>query len=260
MPKIEWMGSPNFWVGRAHNSKVIAIVDHIMDDASIANVHDWFQNTRVGDKRVSAHFGVAKDGRIWQWVHTEDTAWANGVDNLPDTTIGWIADKVVKQGVNPNTLTVSIEHEGKPGDAVTQAQYEATVWLHKLLIAKYGIPVDRDHIIGHYQINSIDKADCPKWSKDFWLKLLPDLKAPINHISNEVPKEFGPGTVILDGAWVRAAPSFGDDGVVLRTLPIGTVLSFVGLITDGPAFQGGTTWYQISPADGDGWIHSKEIG
>jgi hypothetical protein len=54
-------------------------------------------------------------------------------------------------------------------------QYQATLWLHKQLIAKHGIPIDEGHIIGHYRIDSVNRPNCP--GPGFpWQRLFSDLK------------------------------------------------------------------------------------
>jgi N-acetylmuramoyl-L-alanine amidase len=80
-PAATWHGSPNYWTGR-NGQKVIAIVDHIMQ-ATMESADSWFLNPA---SEVSAHFGVARDGRVYQWVRLSNSAWANGIMNKPDTT------------------------------------------------------------------------------------------------------------------------------------------------------------------------------
>lgn len=153
--EIAWKGSPNFTAGREYGPPV-AIIDHIMA-GSIGSATSWFANSA---SQVSAHFGVAKDGRIYQYVKTSDSAWANGIVNKPNLAIGWIKD-AIKKKLWLNALTVSIEHEGQPGDEMPEAQYQATLWLHRQLIAEFGIPADRDHICRHADIDSVSRANCP---------------------------------------------------------------------------------------------------
>lgn len=109
---------------------------------------------------ASAHFGVALDGRIWQWVRIEDTAWANGFVNLSEYSPSWVAEADAK-GVNINTLTVSIEHEGKTGQPFSEVQYQASLWLHRQIIAATGIVPSRENIIGHYQVDIVNRRFCP---------------------------------------------------------------------------------------------------
>ena len=169
MVQAEWRGSPNFWKGR-DGQKVVAIVDHIMA-GTLGGTDSWFRNPA---SEVSAHYGIGRDGRVWQWVATGDTAWANGLLNKPDTGISWLA-ACVAHSTNPNRVTISIEHEGQTGDSFTEAQYQATLALHRYLVAAFAIPVDDQHIIGHCRIDSINRAQCP--GKGFpWARLFADLR------------------------------------------------------------------------------------
>lgn len=167
-PNITWVGSPNHYNGRSGQS-IVAIVDHIMV-GTMESTRGWFNNPA---SEVSSTFGVAKDGRIHQYVALENGAWANGITEAVDVSIDWLVN-AVRTGVNPNNLTVSIEHEGSSGDVMPEAQYQASLALHRWLIDTYNIPVDRKHIIGHYQIMSRTKANCP--GKGFpWARLMKDL-------------------------------------------------------------------------------------
>jgi len=156
--KIEWVGSPNFWAGRK-GKKIKAIVNHITAGLMPGTL-SWMQNP---DAQASANYLVTRDGRILQLVKNEDTAWANGVVNKPSWSL--------YDGTNPNRYTISIEHEGLDGDSLTGEQYQATLWLHRQLIDKYNLPVDNDHIIGHYRIDSVNRPHCPgpqfPWSRLF---------------------------------------------------------------------------------------------
>jgi N-acetyl-anhydromuramyl-L-alanine amidase AmpD len=162
--EIKWVGSPNYYKGRS--CRIIAIVNHIMC-GTLSGTDSWFQNRA---SQVSAHYGVGKDGSIHQYVRDEDTAWAVGLVQNPT----WRLYNQVKGHVN--SATISIEHEGHPEDGLTEAQYQATLWLHRKLIAEHGIPVDRDHIIGHCELDSVNRRDCPG-PKFPWDRLFRDLGA-----------------------------------------------------------------------------------
>jgi len=159
---IIWKGSPNFSSPKGY--KNIAIVDHIMA-GTLAGTDSWFANP---DSKVSSHFGVGKNGEIHQYVNLNNPAWANGGVNKPS----W---PLLIPGVNPNYYTVSIEHEGNSGDVMPEAQYQATLALHRWLIETLGISVTRDNIIGHYRIDSVNKANCPGTGFT-WDRLFEDLK------------------------------------------------------------------------------------
>jgi|GEM_PF-2437898 len=269
--KIVWRGSPNFWSGRDGQTPV-AICDHIMQ-GSLEASDGWFKNRRSD---VSSHFGVGQDGRIWQWVKAEDTAWANGILQSPDTSLDWLAE-CVRRNINPNSRTISIEHEGYSGKAFPDAQYQATLWLHRYLCQNYNIQPDRHHIIGHYQITARDRAGCP--GNTFpWDKLINDLGSagavvqppvvtpPSNGtdwtqgVTGVVKMQFGPAAITSNNSFVRSRPSLtAGDGTLVRTLNKGTVLHFSGYTDVGPEFRGESRWYLITEADGGGWIHSLMI-
>ena len=85
-------------------------------------------------------------------------------------------------GTNPNRYTISIEHEGygsNGGDGnLTEQQYQATLRLHRQLINKWNIPIDRNHIIGHFEIDKINRPNCP--GKAFpWDRLMKDLTSGV---------------------------------------------------------------------------------
>jgi N-acetyl-anhydromuramyl-L-alanine amidase AmpD len=178
----------NFWSGRG-NQHPVAIVEHIMQ-GNIDSTLRYF-NGESGKYPVSAHYGVARDGRIWQFVLEENTAWSNGIIQQPDSELAWIKD-AQEQGLNLNTLTISIQYEGKSGEPFTEAQYEAAVALHKRIIEKWQIPADNVHIVGHHQLDSIDRAANPGPSFP-WARLLQDLNMsePRFHTESvfEAPRE-----------------------------------------------------------------------
>ncbi len=135
---------------------------------TLAGTDSWFRDP---SSRVSAHYGIGKDGTIHQYVREEDAAWANGVVNRPS----WpLLDRF--PGVNPNLYTLSIEHEGYPGEPFTEAMYRASLDLTRWLVFRWRIPVDRDHLIGHYRLDSVDRPDCPGPAFP-WDRLFADLAA-----------------------------------------------------------------------------------
>ena len=177
---MTWKGSPNFSSPKGY--KIIAIVDHIMS-GTLAGTDSWFANPA---SQVSSHFGVGKKGEIHQYVDLKNPAWANGGVNKPS----W---PLLIPGVNPNYYTVSIEHEGESGDVMPEAQYQATLALHRWLIETLNIPVTRDNIIGHYRIDSVNKSGCPGTGFP-WDRLFQDLKG-VDTVDEGI-LIFGPDDVV----------------------------------------------------------------
>ncbi len=160
--EVKFKASPNYKAGRK-GKRIIAIVDHITA-GSYPGCLSWMQNP---DSKASAHYLINRAGEIFQLVRDEDTAYHAGIANKP--TWG------LYDGSNPNYYTLGIEHECLGGGELTEAQYQATLWLHRELTKKYNLPIDNNHIIGHYRIDSVNRPNCP--GKDFpWERLFKDLK------------------------------------------------------------------------------------
>jgi N-acetylmuramoyl-L-alanine amidase/Bacterial Ig domain len=108
------------------------VVIHTTDGGSFAGNVWWLSGAH---SHASAHYVVSRDGHIDQLVHLSDIAWHAG---------NW---KV-------NAHSIGIEHVGDTYDPAgfPLGQYRASARLVGWLVRRYGIPVDREHIIGHYQV------------------------------------------------------------------------------------------------------------
>lgn len=160
--------SPNQEEGRK-GWKPDIIVCHITD-GNFEGAVSWLCNSA---SKASAHFVVSRKGEITQLVDLKNTGWANGTaTNASDkryygkSTLKSVRDRKT----NANYYTVSIETEGfstTTKGALTDIQKIAIIELIKhirLEIKKiYGIdiPIDRQHIVGHYEITPITKPNCP---------------------------------------------------------------------------------------------------
>ena len=124
--------SSNYSGGRSGES-VRYVVIHTMQGSYSGSI-SWFQNPAAG---ASAHYNIrSSDGEITQMVHERDTAWHAG-------------------NLTYNRRSVGIEHEGfvsDPGRWYTDAMYRSSAALTRHLCDKYGIPIDRSHIIGHNEV------------------------------------------------------------------------------------------------------------
>ena len=164
MYEIEWKGSPNYYSGWG-KWKPMVIVNHI-SAGTMGSMDNHFANPK---SKASAHFGVSREGKIHQYVRMTDRAWTQG---LRQHEIKYATAPIVKQlNTDPNNYCISIEHEGYAGNgldgSLTNEQFFASVWLHKYIQTKVQdilgvkIPFTPQHVIGHFQIDPIDKTFCP---------------------------------------------------------------------------------------------------
>ncbi len=133
-----------------------AIVVHIAQ-GTLVGAYSWFNNKT---SQASSHYMIGKNGEIWQFVNDNDTAWHAGGINNPSWAL-------LKGNVNPNFYTIGIEHEGFTGEGWSEAMYKSSGELIGNLCKRFNIPIDRVHIIGHYQINSVSRKNCPGTGVDF---------------------------------------------------------------------------------------------
>ena len=152
--EVKWIGSPNFTKDRA-GFRPEAIVIHIMA-GTLIGTDAHFQVK--GSNPVSAHYGVGKNGEIHQYVSESNSAWHAGVINNPTWSL-------MKKGINPNHYTVGIEFEGQPGDVWTPEMKRAGADLILDISSRWGIPIDRQHVVGHYEIDAIRRPNCPAIKK-----------------------------------------------------------------------------------------------
>ncbi|MFI2437298.1 N-acetylmuramoyl-L-alanine amidase [Streptomyces sp. NPDC018693] len=146
-----------------------------------------FQNSHT---YASAHYLIrASDGLVTQLVENKNEAWHAGNKSM-------------------NMHSIGIEHEGyaiKDGSWYTEPQYESSAALVKYLAAKYGIPLDREHIIGHDEVpGSLDNYvkgqhwdPGPFWDWNHYMRLL---GAPTG--------DSGAGGLYKAGQLIRVVPPF----------------------------------------------------
>jgi hypothetical protein len=133
----------NFRPGRVSSYGVDMIVVHVTE-GDIASVKSWFNNPAA---QASAHYCVTRDGTIVRFVDEDDTAWHAGRVLTPTA-------ELVKQRLpaNPNGYSIGIEHEGTGREELTDAQRASSIWLIRDIAHRRGIPLTRDHVVGHHEI------------------------------------------------------------------------------------------------------------
>jgi N-acetyl-anhydromuramyl-L-alanine amidase AmpD len=188
--------SPNFHIGR-NGKKIIAIVDHITAGA-FPGCLSWLCNPKA---QASSHYLVTKKGVIYQLVLDENTAWHAGVVH----DCKWL----LYDGSNPNYCTIGIEHEALAGEALTEAQYQATLWLHRQLVEKYKIPIDGLHIVKHSAINA--GHICPGAGFP-WNRLFSDLEGDgyVADVKIVVGDKLMKGVLLKDGLSYAPVRALGE--------------------------------------------------
>lgn len=188
MFNIEWKPSPHFTPNvrqkpRSDRHSPL-IVLHTMA-GSLAGTLAHFQHPNT---KVSSHYGIGRKGEIHQYVQETNGAWTNG--RILQAT----SKQILQRGGNPNHYTITIEFEGKDrGGAIDEAQYQAGHWLIRQIAARWNIPLTREYIIGHYEIDRVNKINCPGPLFP-WSRLMKDLESPYRHVSirhNGMPIALG---------------------------------------------------------------------
>ncbi|MYU21095.1 peptidoglycan recognition family protein [Streptomyces sp. SID8352] len=137
---------------RPGDYRVDRVVVHVTQ-GSLASAVRAFQDP---GHRAAAHYVVGRDGRVTQMIRELDVAYHAGNREYNERSVG-------------------IEHEGfvdRPQD-FTDAMYTASAELTAGICARYGIPVDRAHIIGHAEVPGADHTDPgPHWDWDRYLRLV----------------------------------------------------------------------------------------
>ncbi|MFD3930387.1 N-acetylmuramoyl-L-alanine amidase [Streptomyces sp. NPDC058614] len=132
-------------------------LDYVIIHVTQENYSDTLSIFQNPQKKVSAHYLVrSADGHVAQCVRERDIAWHAG---------NW----------GYNTRSIGIEHEGWVDQPAyfTNALYEESAKLTAAICTRYGIPKDRAHIIGHYEVPGIDHTDPgPNWDWTRFIRLV----------------------------------------------------------------------------------------
>ncbi|MFF4489195.1 N-acetylmuramoyl-L-alanine amidase [Streptomyces sp. NPDC001544] len=106
--------------------------------------------------QAAAHYIVRKDGRVTQLIRELDVAFHAGNREYNERSVG-------------------IEHEGfvEHASSFTDAMYAASARLTAAICRRYGMAVDREHLIGHVEVPGTDHTDPGRyWDWDRYLGLI----------------------------------------------------------------------------------------
>ncbi|MFJ3672457.1 N-acetylmuramoyl-L-alanine amidase [Streptomyces sp. NPDC090106] len=147
---------------------------------------------------ASTHYVMSSDGAVTQMVPTKNIAFQAG-------------------NYSTNLHSIGIEHEGFAVQGAawyTEAQYQATADLVRYLAARFDIPLDRQHVIGHDNVAGPNSAlvsgmhwdPGPSWD---WQHFMSLLGAPVGGLPG-VPRA---------GDVVTVDPSFAQNEQTVQVCP-----------------------------------------
>jgi N-acetyl-anhydromuramyl-L-alanine amidase AmpD len=223
-----------------------AIVLHIAQGGAAGSL-DWLTNPA---SEVSSNFFISKNGDLFQLVSLADVAWCNGLK--PDgknwktpsgkpVTPSW---RGLRQGLNPNRYTLSIEHDGYTGEALPAAMQATQTRLLKWLCEQLGWArlVPGQNLIGHGEINPVDKSFCPGKAFDFAA-----IAAAVSPTTAHKTRVIGTGPSITLGqfrAWLKRRKAPIVDVVIER------IYQLCGWLDIDPAFLAAIWSHETSQTPG----------
>lgn len=190
---------------RPHDMKIKYIVIHDTE-GSYESAISWFQNPA---SYVAVPYIIrSSDGAVTQMVRTKDVGWQAG---------NWYT----------NMHSIGIEHEGiaaEGGSWYTEAMYRSSAKLVRYLADRYDIPLDRQHIIGHDQVQGINPARVPRmhydpgpfWDWDYYMDLLHG-----RDDSHAARNAVGVAAQSTAGGVVTVAPKFAQNRPVVTQCSAG---------------------------------------
>ncbi len=105
--------------------------------------HPYFEE--IKDLQVSAHFLIARDGELTQFVSCLDRAWHAGVSSYCGRE-------------QCNDFSIGIELEGQDDEVYTDEQYSTLASLTRKIMLEYP-DIDAQSIVGHCDIAPDRKTD-----------------------------------------------------------------------------------------------------
>ncbi|HTA23095.1 MAG TPA: peptidoglycan recognition family protein [Terriglobales bacterium] len=213
-----WIGCPrtNFYLGR-RGFRPEAMIIHGLD-GDLAHGESVFLDPA---SLASPHYAISLSGTVHQYVDEKHSAFHAGIVVNPQ----W---KQLKEGVNPNFYTIGIALEGRSADPHPEAQLTAGATLILEVAARWGIPLDSEHVVEHSRIRP--SRNCPGSGLNV-ANLLVRIPASITPLTLRTTRNVnlrskGPNT---------ASP-------IDRILPAGSNISVVGFAV-GERVEGNAYWY-----------------
>ena len=140
--------------------------------SSAQAIGEYFRDSNVD---ASAHIIIDQNGNVVQGIPLSLAAWSNGPITGTPTNLGFrtAGDGVHRDAwwnpaINPNLITVSIEHcknHNDNSDQLTPIQQETSFKVIKTICDTYNIPPHfadaSGGITGHFSMDPINRSRCP---------------------------------------------------------------------------------------------------
>lgn len=202
IPRTRWTGRPDSVKtpsGGTASMKIKYIVVHDTE-SSYASAIATFQNPA---SYVSANYVVqSSTGHVTEMVRPANISWGAG---------DWYV----------NMHAISIENEGYAAQGstwYTQAEYKSDAALVRYLAARYGIPLDRQHIIGHEDVpgptmyyTSVQHWDPgPFWNWNHFMALVHQVSDSAERAAGGSATRGTHRLVTIDPVWSANKPTVTD--------------------------------------------------
>jgi len=186
---------------RPTDMKIDKIIIHDTE-GSYSSAISHFQDTT---SYVSANYVIrSSDGAVTETVRPSDVSWGAG---------NWYT----------NMHAINIEHEGYANEGsgwYTETMYKTSAKLVKYLAKQYGIPLDRQHIIGHDEVSKVKPSAVVSshwdpgayWDWDHYMALLTGKSTDLN----------APDAPIKKGSVVQISPLFEANKPEIQDCSTGT--------------------------------------
>ncbi|WP_018616624.1 N-acetylmuramoyl-L-alanine amidase [Segetibacter koreensis] len=243
------MPSPNHTSGRK-KYRPEAVVIHIME-GTLSGTDSWFRDPH---SKVSAHYGIGKNGEIHQYVPEMNTAWHAGRVNAPS----WPLIKSAGNGlyINPNYYTIGIEHEGKEDSEWNEEMYLASSGLIKDICTNWSIPLDRLHVIGHHEIYSLKTCPGTKVDINKLIRLAGGNVAVPAVTGSITPAKMAEKGKVTTKTRLNIRPQPNTRFKPIITVDPNVQLAHDGFTNDGEVISGIGKWYYT---DEGNWFWSGSV-
>ncbi len=159
--KARWIPNNNYFPARNSYHPRYIIIHGTAGFTSAEEVANFFKATETSENPVSTHYIIGLRGELVQCIDEADGAYANG-----GVTRGH--DPWWSRSLNPNLLTISIEHvklSRDNSDELTALQKQASFALVQRICNRHNIPKRRADatggITGHYSMDPVHRSFCP---------------------------------------------------------------------------------------------------